>query len=178
MSSSVRDGPEVMSLCIVNTLSRKDFVERFAAVAEASPWVAAIAESQRPFDSVGAMVSAFSAAVRDAASGDQVQLLNAHPDLAGRAAKAGAMAKASRDEQAGAGLDSLSDAQFLRFHALNTTYRERFGFPFIFAVKGATGEQILAAFEQRIDLTGDEECAAALENVCRIIRFRLEEQIS
>ena len=84
----------------------------------------------------------------------------------------------SRREQAGAGLDRLTTDEFVRFRRLNTRYRARFGFPFIFAVKGANKEMILAAFEERIGNDVATERATALANVERILRFRIEDQIT
>ena len=84
----------------------------------------------------------------------------------------------SRREQAEAGLDRLSADEFIRFRDLNSRYRERFGFPFIFAVKGATKDAILAAFEARIDNEANKERWAALANVERIVRFRIEDRVA
>ena len=123
-------------------------------------------------------MEAFAAAVRTAPRERQLALLRAHPDLAGRAAVAGDIAEESRREQAGAGLDRLTAGEFARFHDLNARYRERFGFPFIFAVKGATKEAILAAFEVRVDNDADTERATALANVERILRFRIEDRVA
>lgn len=119
------------------------------------------------------MIEAFQAAVAEALRQAQEALIRAHPDLAGRAN----LAPDSRKEQAGAGLDTLSAEELARFTHLNTRYRQRFGFPFILAVKGATKHQILDAFATRIDGGREEEFYTALAQVMRIIRFRLEERI-
>ena len=123
-------------------------------------------------------MEAFAASVRAASRAAQLALLRAHPDLAGRAAVAGDIARESRREQAGAGLDRLTEAEFARFQDLNARYRERFGFPFIFAVKGATKDAILAAFEARIDNDAETERKTALANVERILRFRIEDRVA
>ena len=162
----------------VNALDAAVFTARFGDVAEASPWVAEVAFSAGPFIDREALVDAFVAAVRAASSEAQLALLCAHPDLAGRAAVAGDLARESRREQAGAGLDRLTEAEFARFHDLNARYRERFGFPFIFAVKGATKGAILAAFEARIDNDAETERTTALANVERILRFRIEDRVA
>ena len=167
-----------LSIEAVNGLGAAAFAARFGAVAEHSPWVAEAAFEARPFADREALVEAFVAAVRAASRSAQLALLRAHPDLAGRAAVAGGIAEASRSEQAGAGLDRLTRAEFDRFHDLNTRYRERFGFPFIFAVKGATRDVILAAFEARIDNDPETERATALANVERIVRFRIEDRVT
>ena len=162
----------------VNALPRGDFLARFGDVAEHSPWVAERAEAARPFADLEAMVRAFHDALDGSSEAEQVALLRAHPDLAGRAARAGALTADSRREQAGAGLDSLSEDEFARLHELNDAYKARFGFPFILAVKGATKAQVLASFEARLNNTRDEELATALGQVKRIIRFRLEDRIA
>ena len=167
-----------ISLDAVNTLDAASFAARFGDVAEASPWVAQAAFEARPFVDREALVEAFAAAVRSAPREKQIALLRAHPDLAGRAAVAGDIAQASRREQAGAGLDRLAADEFARFHDLNHRYRERFGFPFIFAVKGASKDAILAAFEARIGSDAETERAVALANVERILRFRIEDRVA
>ena len=170
--------PELQSIETVNALDTGAFVARFGDVAEDSPWVAEAAFAARPFADREALVEAFAVAVRSASRRKQLALLRAHPDLAGRAAVAGDVAEDSRREQAGAGLDRLTSAEFARFSDLNARYRERFGFPFIFAVKGATKDAILAAFEARVGNDAETERAAALAHVERIFRFRIEDRVA
>ena len=167
-----------LTIDAVNALDAAAFATRFGDIAEASPWVAEAAFASRPFPDREALVDAFASVVRAAPHERQLALLRAHPDLAGRAAVAGDIADESRREQAGAGLDRLTAEEFARFHDLNARYRERFGFPFIFAVKGAMKEAILAAFEARIDNDADTERATALANVERILRFRIEDRVA
>ena len=119
-----------------------------------------------------------SAALCGAARDAQLVLIRAHPDLAGKAAIAGDLTDDSTREQAGAGLASLSPAEFARFTALNDAYRARFDFPFIFAVKGATKQQILAAFEARLQHDQTQEFRTALGQIARIFRFRIEDRVS
>ena len=170
--------PELQSIETVNALDAGAFVARFGDVAEDSPWVAEAAFAARPFVDREALVEAFAVAVRSASRRKQLALLRAHPDLAGRAAVAGDVAEDSRREQAGAGLDRLTSAELARFTDLNARYRERFGFPFIFAVKGATKDAILAAFEARIGNDAETERTAALAHVERIFRFRIEDRVA
>jgi OHCU decarboxylase len=124
------------------------------------------------------MVLAFQRAVLDADEHHQMQLILAHPDLAGRAALMGQMADESKREQKGAGLDTLNNEEFAQFHKLNDAYRLRFGFPFIFAVTGANKYQILESFSNRVDGTIEEERLTALVQILRIIRFRLITRVS
>ena len=163
-----------LSLAEVNDLDRDGFVAALGGVFEHSPWVAAAVWSARPFADVADLNRAMVAAVDAADTARQLALLRAHPDLAGKAARAGALTAHSTAEQAGAGLDRLSDAEYERFHALNDAYREKFRFPFIIAVKGHTKETILMAFAERLNNTEAQERASALAQVAGIARFRLE----
>jgi 2-oxo-4-hydroxy-4-carboxy-5-ureidoimidazoline decarboxylase len=167
-----------LSLHTVNALSEADFLATFGDVAEHSPWVAAGAVAARPFASRDALVAAFVAAIDAADPQDQLALLRAHPDLAGRAALAGELAPESTREQAAAGLGSLTPEEFARFTELNDRYRARFRFPFILAVRGATKDVILASFAGRVDGAPHLEFATALEQVRRIVRFRLEDRVA
>lgn len=153
------------------------FAAAFGEVAEHSPWVAERAAGRRPFASREAMIEAFAAVLAAASADEKLALVRAHPDLAGKAAVAGTLTDDSRREQAGAGLASLSPEEFARFTRLNAAYRERFGFPFVFAVKGAGKDQILAAFEERLGNDRERELSTALAHVARIVRFRIEARI-
>lgn len=165
---------EPRSLRELNAMDLAAFTRALGTVFEHSPWVAARTWNARPFASVGELHRAMVAAVRGAPEGDQLALLRAHPDLAGRAARAGTLDADSQAEQAGAGLDRLTEAQYARFHRLNDAYRDRFAFPFIIAVRGRDAAGILATFESRLDHTRAEEVEAALAEVAEIARFRLE----
>lgn len=158
----------------VNRMDLPAFLAAFGDVAEHSPWVAREAASFRPYGARDAMVLAFERAIRSANADAQLALIRAHPDLATRAKLTGD----STREQAGAGLDTLTATEFARFTELNDMYKTRFGFPFIFAVKGATKHMILAAFEDRVNKSSEEEFATALAQVCRIFRFRIEDRVA
>jgi 2-oxo-4-hydroxy-4-carboxy-5-ureidoimidazoline decarboxylase len=161
------------TVAAINAMPVDAFVAAFGDVAEHSPWVAEQAASLRPFTSRDAMVAAFETALRAADQAPQLALIRAHPDLATRAR----LTDDSTREQKGAGLDRLSEAEFARFTGLNTRYKDRFGFPFIFAVKGATKHQILDSFEQRVNNSAEAEFAMALTQVLRIFRFRIEDRV-
>ena len=118
-----------MRIADVNALDRDGFVARLGGVFELSQWVADAVWAARPFASVDALFGSMTGAVDGAAPAAQLELLRAHPDLAGKAARAGDLTAHSRDEQAGAGLDQLSSVDFARFHELNGAYRDKFGFP-------------------------------------------------
>ena len=165
------------ALADVNRFTRDEFIATFGDIAEHSPWVAEGAALYHPFSDHAALVEAFQKAVLLADAAQQDALILAHPDLAGRAARAGTLAEESRREQKGVGLDQLSEQEFESFHRMNDTYRRRFGFPFIFAVSGARKEQVLEAFSLRVTGTRHEERLTALAQVLRIIRFRLEARV-
>jgi 2-oxo-4-hydroxy-4-carboxy-5-ureidoimidazoline decarboxylase len=166
-----------MTLAAVNGLSPAAFISAFGDVAEHSPWVAEGAAALRPYANREAMIAAFAEVVAQAPEAQQLALIRSHPDLAGRAAVAGEMAADSKREQAGAGLGALTPEEFRRFAELNRRYRDTFGFPFIFAVRGATKSQILEAFEARIGNAPAREFATALAEIHRIFRFRIEERV-
>lgn len=166
-----------IALDAANRMDAKAFSLAFGDIAEHSPWVAEAAAARRPFASRDAMIAAFQAAVGEAPAERQRSLLTAHPDLAGRAAIAGDLTADSRREQESAGLDRLTPDEFAAFTAMNDAYRTKNGIPFIFAVRGATKHDILTAFEGRLGNPPDVEFATALEQVCRIIRFRLEDRV-
>ncbi len=160
-----------------NALSAADFVHTFSGVAENSPWVAELAAVSRPFASREDMVLAFQSAVIEAEEAVQMALLRAHPSLAGRAALAGDLGDLSRNEQSGVGLDTLTTQEFTAFTAINTAYEQRFGFPFIFAVRGADKAKIFESYQWRAQGSPIEERLTALAQVCRIMRIRIEDAV-
>lgn len=168
----------VLSIDDLNRMAAAEFTAAFGDVAEHSSWVAERAAGARPFADRDAVAQAFAAALRGATRDERLAVLRAHPDLAGRAAIAGDLTEHSRREQAGAGLDRLTPQEFERFTVLNAAYKERFGIPFIFAVKGATAAMILAAFEERSANGREAELDNATDNVCRIMRFRIEDRVA
>ncbi len=158
----------------VNALKAAEFEKAFGDVAEHSPWVARNAAGDRPFVSRESMIRAFREAVLSASETAQLALIRAHPDLATKAR----LTDDSTHEQAQAGLGTLSKEEFARFKHLNDLYKSKFDFPFIFAVKGATKEQILASFAERVNHSKEDEFAMALDQVCRIFRFRIEDRVA
>lgn len=162
-----------MTMADLNSLELPAFLTAIGWVFEHSPWVAERVWPDRPFATLPALHAAMVAAVERASAAEQLALIRAHPDLGARAR----MSAASEGEQSTAGLDRLTAPEFDRLHRLNAAYRERFGFPFLYAVKGATKHDILEALEGR--LTGDPaaEHATALTQIYRIARFRLESTI-
>ncbi|CAN7422244.1 2-oxo-4-hydroxy-4-carboxy-5-ureidoimidazoline decarboxylase [Neorhizobium tomejilense] len=157
--------------------ARGDFIEMFGGVFEHSPFIA-----ERAYDAGLMLVPLTSKSVHDALTSifrrasreERLGVLRAHPDLAGKLAIAGELTEDSKKEQAGAGLDRLSAAEHARFTELNAAYVEKFGFPFIIAVKGLTKDDILAAFEKRIHNSADEELDTATAQVEKIALLRLQ----
>jgi OHCU decarboxylase len=155
-----------------SALSHAAFIATFGPVYEDSPWVAEAvwpaAEDGR-LDRLDDLAAAMRAVVDAAPHDRRLKLIRAHPELAGRTR----MAEASIQEQAGAGLDQCTAEEFAAFQRLNAAYNDRFGFPFIVAVKGLGRTDILAAFEARLANDPQVEFGAALDQIHRIAAFRL-----
>jgi OHCU decarboxylase len=157
-------------------LSEHDFVARFGGVFEHSEWIAQRAhatELSPANDTAIGLHAALAFQFRAANEQERLGVLTAHPDLAGKLAQAKRLTASSSEEQASAGLDALTDEERTRFTEFNSRYVEKFGFPFIIAVKGLGKDQILAAFEARIGNDRDTEFATACKQVERIAMLRL-----
>jgi 2-oxo-4-hydroxy-4-carboxy-5-ureidoimidazoline decarboxylase len=159
-------------------MPKAGFVASLGGIYEHSPWVAEQAASERPFASREQLADRMRAAVVNAGDSAKLALIRAHPDLAGKLARAGALSAESTREQAGLGLDRLSDAEFERFSDLNTRYRERFGFPFVICVRLTDRPGILAAFERRLEHDAAAEMAEALLQIHHIARLRLGDLVT
>lgn len=159
-----------------STLSREAFVEQYGDVYEHSPWVAEDAFEtgiSEQHDVPEALAELMGAMLQKAPAEQQIAVIRAHPDLAGKAAKSGTLTDDSTREQAGAGLDQCTEEEYARFEKLNSAYKEKFGIPFVIAVKGLDRHAILAAFETRLENGQDEERRTAIEQIINIARFRL-----
>ena len=178
-SPKTRDAPAAaLTLDTLNRMEHADFTRALGGIFEGSPWVAERAWPARPFGTVDGLHDAMVAVVGRAAPDQRIRLLSAHPDLAGKAARAGTMSASSVAEQASAGLDRLGDEEYERFSRLNAAYRDKFGFPFIIAVRRHDAAGILAAFERRLGHTAAQEVEAALAQVFDITRTRLDGLVS
>jgi len=160
-------------MSIIHIADKPEFVARLGGVYEHSPWVAERAFASRPFASLDALHEAMQRAVMSASDEEKLALLRAHPELLGKL-EAARLTESSRSEQASAGLDRCTPDEKARMQALNARYREKFGFPFIVAVKGLDWAGIIARMEERLPNSREAELAAALAQVGRIARFRLE----
>jgi 2-oxo-4-hydroxy-4-carboxy-5-ureidoimidazoline decarboxylase len=163
-----------LTLEALDALDRAAFAARLGGVFEHSPWVAERAWAARPFASVAALHAAMVRAMRAGSAAEQTALLRAHPELAGREAREGRLTAASSGEQKSAGLDRLDAGEARRLADMNAVYRERFGFPFIIAVRARTKDEILAEFARRLGRGAAEERETALGEVEAIARIRLE----
>ena len=151
---------------------REAFIARYGTLFEHSPWVVERAADRLPLPDLHAGLMQV---VHDATPDEQLALIRAHPELAGKAAVDGSLTEASAAEQASAGLDRLTQAEYDRFHALNAAYAEKFGFPFIICVRLTDKAGILSAMERRLANDCETEIATALDQIGEIVRLRLED---
>jgi len=161
---------------MLTAIDRQDFVSRFSGVYEHSSWIA-----EKCFDEGGHLAAKhavdlagpFANQIEGSGPEQQLLLLRAHPDLAGKLARSGTLTDDSTSEQAGAGLDDCTDEEFAEFTRLNAVYREKFEFPYILAVKGRHRVEILENFRTRVDNDMAAEFREALNQVHQIARLRL-----
>lgn len=158
-------------------MTEDEFVELFGGVYEYSPWIATRTWQQgldSTHDTVDGLSEAMMKIVDDAERVLLLKLINAHPDLAGRAAVSGNLTAESTSEQSSAGIDKCTPEEFARFQDLNGQYLDKFGFPFIMAVKGSDRHKILKAFGERLINDPESEYKKALIEINKIARFRLQ----
>jgi len=167
-----------LSAASLSALDQSAFTAHLAAIYEHSPWIAERSWPQRPFASRAALARAMEQTLDAASADEQLALLRAHPELAGQAARRGELGDDSRREQAGARLGDYLPDELATIDRLNREYREKFGFPFIVAVKGLTRGEILAAMARRVGHERDQEFAEALAQVKRIAGFRLADKVA
>ena len=164
-----------MNLPQVNVLTLEQFVARFGGVFEHSPWVAERAWRSRPFNSLDRLHESMMLVVGEAGREEQLALLRAHPELAGREAAKGALTPESSTEQGRLGFLDLDRSHVQRMAELNRRYRQRFGFPCIVALRlHASRESVMADMLRRLGNTAQAELASALEQVGHITRGRLD----
>ena len=162
----------------LNELSREGFLRVVGPVFEHSPWIAELTWAKRPFESVGALHRALCETVLAADEPRKLALIRAHPDLAGRAARARKLTAASTQEQASRGLDKLSTEEAALFDKYNREYRERFGFPFVICARENNKEVMLTGFERRLKNSLQQEIEAALAEIFKIAELRLHDLIA
>ena len=168
----------MIALAELNAATSGKFVAALDGIFEHTPWIAERAAARRPFASRLDLLDAMRAVVDAATEDEQLGLIRAHPQLAGRAAIRKELTAASTREQQGAGLDACSPDEFARLQELNAAYNAKFGFPFILAVRGHDRTSIIAAFEARLCNDAEAERQTALEQIARIAEFRLASTVS
>ena len=167
-----------IDLSELNRMPAAAFAAAVGDTFERAPWVAEAVHAKAPFVTVIDLHAAMMGVVRAAPHDRQLAFLQAHPDLAGKAARAGDITDDSRREQASVGLDTLSEEEFARFHRLNDAYKAKFGFPFVVCVRRHTRDSILAQFERRLLNDAVSEFAAALQEVFYITRLRIGAKVN
>jgi N-carbamoyl-L-amino-acid hydrolase len=172
-----------VTIAQVNAANAIEAVMLLDGIYEHSPWIAAAAMAERPFADVAHLARALMDVTRAGARGAQLALLRAHPKLAGKAMVAGTLTTASTDEQTRSGLTQCSPEEFMHLHTLNDAYDQRFGWPFILAVRGPTGlgltrGEIIATFERRLGSEPGVEFEECLRNVHRIAQLRLADRFA
>jgi OHCU decarboxylase len=155
--------------------TREQFVARYGGVYEHSAWVAeeAFAEAVEITDPAQ-LAKVFANRVDEASYDRKLALIRAHPDLAGKAAIAGGLTDASSDEQSSAGIDQCTPEEYEQFQSLNAEYSDKFGFPFVMAVRDSNRADILNAFSKRLNNDEASEFATAIDEIHKIARMRLE----
>jgi OHCU decarboxylase len=162
-----------ITLAEVNDLSYDEFVAALGPLFEGSPWIADSTWPARPFDSIDQLHQALCATMYAAPLEQQIALIQAHPDLAGKAAIAGELTAESAREQSSAGLSQLAPAEYATFTQRNQAYRETFGFPFVICAREHNSASILEQFAARLEHTRTQEIATALGEIAKIARLRL-----
>jgi OHCU decarboxylase len=169
--------PKQLTLDEINGLDQESFVRTLGSLFEGSPWIARQAWHARPFTSLTQLYEALCQVMYQAPLEQQLALIQAHPDLVGKAALAGTLTPESTSEQASAGLDRLSPEEIATFKRLNQTYHDRFGFPFVICVRENKKESILAGFSTRLHNSRQREIETALGEIAKIGWFRLRDTV-
>ena len=158
----------------INKLSRSEFVEIFANIFEKTKWIAEKLYNQKPFDDFKDLCSKMLGIFETTDKETQLKILEAHPDLADKVT-VNLLTSNSQSEQSNAGLDQCSEEEFNEFKNLNKSYRQKYGFPFVIAVKGKNKIEILSEFKKRILNSIDDEFNEAIMQVSKIAKLRLNE---
>lgn len=166
-----------LTLQELNAAPEAQAAQMLDGIYEHSPWIAQAALARRPFQSLAQLKHALATVVREAGQAQQLALLRAHPELAGKAMVAGTLTAESTGEQNRAGLAHCTPEEFARLQELNAAYNARFGFPFILAVRSASVRQILDSCRARIDHAAASEFDESLRQVFRIAHFRLSDLV-
>jgi 2-oxo-4-hydroxy-4-carboxy-5-ureidoimidazoline decarboxylase len=165
------------SLDELNAADERGFVSALSNIYEHAPWVAETVAGKRPFPTLSALADAMQQVVKQASGERQHALIAGHPDLANKAVRLDTLTLDSQAEQTSAGLDRLNSEEFERFHRLNSSYREKFGIPFIICVRRHAKDSILREFERRLHNDAGQEQQTALGEISRIAALRLDQHV-
>jgi 2-oxo-4-hydroxy-4-carboxy-5-ureidoimidazoline decarboxylase len=168
----------MLKLSDLNVCSKDDFAAALANVFEYSPWIAEQAAVLRPFAGVNELFAAMKSVVDRAPEEVLMALIRAHPDLANKAQRAAGLTAESNAEQNSAGLDRLSDAEFLAFERVNNAYRAKFGFPYVVCVRRHTRDSVLRDFERRLPNDAKAETQTSIGEIFRIAALRLDQLVA
>jgi 2-oxo-4-hydroxy-4-carboxy-5-ureidoimidazoline decarboxylase len=168
----------MLKLSDLNVCSKDDFAAALANVFEYSPWIAEQAAALRPFAGVNELFAAMKSVVDRAPEEVLIALIRAHPDLANKTQRAAGLTAESNAEQNSAGLDRLSDAEFLAFERVNNAYRAKFGFPYVVCVRRHTRDSVLRDFERRLPNDAKAETQASIGEIFRIAALRLDQLVA
>lgn len=166
----------MVSLHELNQLDEAQFLKYTGGALEGEVWLAERVIQHRPFTDVELVITAFTTEINNASQAEQVRLIASHPDLGVK--RATNLSAASRREQASAGLDQLTDAEYDEFTRLNTQYKTTFGFPFVICAREHNKDSILTAFRERIMNSRDAEIQTSIHEIIKIIRLRLIDLIN
>lgn len=153
-------------------MTREEFVNCYGGIYEHSAWVAEQAYELLASDDSLQLASLFARCVDRANESTQLELICAHPDLAGKAAVAGDLTQDSSVEQQSAGIDQCTADEFEQFQELNQQYKTKFNFPFVMAVRNSNRHKILAAFHERLHNDRQAEMAKAIQEIHQIAALR------
>jgi 2-oxo-4-hydroxy-4-carboxy-5-ureidoimidazoline decarboxylase len=167
-----------LTLSELNACGTAQFVAALGNIFEHSPWIAERVAQRRPFAKPADLLSAMISVLDAASASERLALIKAHPDLADKAQRAAGLTAESEGEQAGAGLDRLTDAEYDAFTRVNAAYRAKFDFPCIICVRRHTKDAILREFARRLQNDKDAEAGAAVSEICRIAALRLDRLIA
>ena len=168
----------MLKLSDLNVCSKDDFVAALANVFEYSPWIAEQAAVLRPFADVNELFAAMKSVVDRAPEEVRIALIRAHPDLANKTQRAAGLTAESNAEQNSAGLDRLSDAEFVAFERVNNAYRAKFGFPYVVCVRRHTRDSVLRDFERRLPNDAKAETQTSIGEIFRIAALRLDQLVA
>jgi|TARA_B110000438_G_C15460803_1_gene498797 2-oxo-4-hydroxy-4-carboxy-5-ureidoimidazoline decarboxylase len=158
----------------IEKLSETEFAEVFSNIFENASWIAQILYRKKPFENFQDLSKKMISIFEDSDEKSKLEIIQSHPDLANKT-KIGTLTTESNEEQKGAGLDQCTEIEYLEFKNLNSKYKNKFGFPFILAVRGKNKFEILTNFKKRILSSKNNEFNEAIKQVKQIANLRLDE---